>query len=553
MRMKKRKRTLAFLLSALLVGITVPIPVPASASVIGFGVQNSVSVTLVIDASATPQAVEVKEIEAGATASALGADPKKRDFLFEGWYLDSRHEMPFDRNEPIEEDITLYAAWGKIGDVNDDGEVTAVDALMVLKSVLEIPQEGYCENRAECNGEEGVTAADALNILKYILDIIQTFEEEEDIEEGIYAKTILVKPRSETKEGEQYASLKEAFEYVNTNPPKSEEERIRILISPGTYREHLILKAPYITLEGNTKNARNVLLTWYYGCGRNYYSITKPLSNSDSASVYITKEAHDFIGKRVTFENSYSLYVTEEEKTDYSEDNTVTLAQREKDVMNSKYKKQALALCVEGDRSVFKNCRFIGVQDTLLLNQYARVYLKDCFIEGTTDFIFGSATAVFDACQINVPFRNGYLTASSAEITAPYGFLFTNCTLTREARYKGMDAPKDASCTLGRPWNALCQVIFWNCKMDKHIISGDDRYVNMSSNFSRVDCRLFEGNTMDLDGNKLDLSSILPSYMQILTEKEYEETYSPTKHLAAQYDPTTKKLKEADNWNPIKP
>lgn len=431
-------------------------PVPASASVTGFGEKNNVSVTLVTDASATPQAVEVKEIEAGATASALGVEPKKRDFLFEGWYLDSRCETPFDRNEPITEDMTLYAAWGKIGDVDDDGAVTMTDVLMVLKSTLEIPQEGYYEKRAECNGVEGVTMADVLNILKYVLEIIQTFEGDEDIEEGIYAKTILVKPESETKEGEQYASLKEAFAYVNTNPPKSEEERIRILISPGTYREHLILKAPYITLEGDTKNAKNVLLTWYYGCGRNYYSITKPLSNSDSASVYITKEAHDFIGN-------------------------------------------------------------------------------------------------FDACQINVPFRNGYLTASSAEITAPYGFLFTNCTLTREARYKGMDAPKDASCTLGRPWNALCQVIFWNCKMDKHIISGDDRYVNMSSNFSRVDCRLFEGNTMDLDGNKLDLSSILPSYMRILTEKEYEETYSPTKHLAAQYDPTTKKLKEADNWNPIKP
>lgn len=559
MKMEKRKRMLAFLLSIVLAGASMPI----SALAAGFGAKgidttlyteqekNSVKVTLVIDASANPQTVEVKEIEEGATGAALGVAPKKRDFLFEGWYLDSEYETPFDGNKPIAEDMTLYASWGKMGDVNDDGEVTISDALMVLKSVARIPQEGYLANRADCNGEDGVTIGDAVTILEYIANIIQNFEDE--VDETVYAKTIVVKPKAETMEGEQYATLKEAFAYVNANPPKSEEERIRILISPGTYREHLILKAPYITLEGNTKNAKNVLLTWYYGCGRNYYSITEPLSNSDSASVYVTKEAHDFVGKRITFENSYSLYVTEEEKTDYSEDNTVTLAQREKDVMNSKYKKQALALCVEGDRSVFKNCRFLGVQDTLLLNHYARVYLKDCFIEGTTDFIFGSATAVFDGCQINVPFRNGYLTASSAEATAPYGFLFTDCSLTREARYKGMDAPKDGSCTLGRPWGALCQVIFWNCKMDKHIISGDDRYVNMSPGFSRDDCRLLEGNTMDLSGNKLDLSTVLPNYMKVLTEKEYEEKYSPSKHLAAQYDPGAKKLKEADGWNPMEP
>ena len=373
----------------------------------------------------------------------------------------------------------------------------------------------------------------------------------EDENTVTYAKTILVGCDLTAKEGEQYPTLTEAFEYANENAPKSEAERIRILVSPGTYREHLILTAPYVTLEGDTEEAEEVLLTWYYGCGRNYHSITAELSNPDSASVRITEEAHDFIGTHVTFENSYSLYVTEEEKTDYSEDNSVTLAQREKDVMNSKYKKQALALCLEGDRAIFTDCRFIGVQDTLLLNNYARCYLKDCFIEGTTDFIFGSATAVFDGCQINVPFRNGYLTASSAEITAPYGFLFTDCTLTREARYEGMEAPEDGSCTLGRPWNALCQVIFWNCKMDNHIIAGEDRYVNMTSDYSRTDCRLFEGNSMDLDGNKLDLSGILPDYMKELTEEEYNASYTPEKHLAAKYDPETKQLEEADSWKPL--
>ncbi len=375
--------------------------------------------------------------------------------------------------------------------------------------------------------------------------------EAEAMEKEPYARTILVNPELEAKDGEQYPTLSEAFAYVNENPPKKETERIRIFVSPGVYREHLVLEAPFVTLEGDSDHAEDILLTWYYGCGRIYHSLNAELTNELSASVCIRDSAHDFICKGVTFENSYSLYVTEEEKDDYSTENTVTLAQRIENVMYPKYKKQALALCLKADRAIFTDCRFLSVQDTLLLDNYARCYLKDCFIEGTTDFIFGSATAVFDNCQINVPFRNGYLTASSAEITCPYGFLFKDCTLTREARYEGMDAPEDGSCTLGRPWGALCQVIFWNCKMDKHIIEGEDRYVNMTSDYSRTDCRLLEGNSMDLEGNPLDLSAILPEYMKLLTKEEYEKSYSPEKHLAAKYDPEAKVLMEADNWNPM--
>lgn len=376
-------------------------------------------------------------------------------------------------------------------------------------------------------------------------------KDEKEENEVKYAKIITIDPALTTKEGETYTTLTEAFEYVNNNPPKSEDERIKLSIAPGTYREHLKLTAPFVTLEGNGKDAKEVLITWYYGCGRNYHSFAADLSNPDSASLYVTETATDFISNNITYENSYSLYITEEEKTDYSEDNTVSLAQREKDVMNSKYKKQALALCLKGDRAIFTNCRFLGVQDTLLLDNYARCYLKDCFIEGTTDFIFGSATAVFDSCQINVPFRNGYLTASSAEETAPYGFLFKDCTLSREASYEGMEAPEDESCTLGRPWRGLCQVIFWNCKMDKHIISGQDRYVNMSNDFPRDKCRLFEGNTMDLDGNKVDLSNILPSYMKELTKEDFGSNYTPENHFKAKYNPESKTLEKADNWKPM--
>lgn len=62
---------------------------------------------------------------------------------------------------------------------------------------------------------------------------------------------------------------------------------------------------------------------------------------------------------------------------------------------------QGVALHVDGDRFVIKNCNLLGNQDTLLTaNDSSRQYYDNCFIEGTTDFIFGNATAVFNKCTI---------------------------------------------------------------------------------------------------------------------------------------------------------
>src|ERR1035437_2601045 len=72
---------------------------------------------------------------------------------------------------------------------------------------------------------------------------------------------------------------------------------------------------------------------------------------------------------------------------------------------------QALALRVDGDRVVFNHCRFLGWQDTVLVNR-GRQYFADCYIEGHVDFIFGAATAYFDRCKIHC-LLNGYITAAS--------------------------------------------------------------------------------------------------------------------------------------------
>jgi pectinesterase len=123
---------------------------------------------------------------------------------------------------------------------------------------------------------------------------------------------------------------------------------------------------------------------------------------------------------------------------------------------------QAVAVRVDGDKVMFRNCRFLGFQDTLYPHgEKSRQYYKDCYIEGTVDFIFGWSTALFENCTIFCKKESGYVTAASTLETTAVGFVFKNCNITG-------DAPV-SSYYLGRPWRSHAQTVFINCYLDKHI------------------------------------------------------------------------------------
>ena len=124
---------------------------------------------------------------------------------------------------------------------------------------------------------------------------------------------------------------------------------------------------------------------------------------------------------------------------------------------------QAVALRAEGNRLAFKNCKFTGFQDVLFLSgNGVKHYFEDCYIEGTTDFIFGAATAVFNKCHIHSK-KNSHVTAASTNSIIPYGFVFFNCTLTADSSLRNV--------SLGRPWSPTASVTYINCVLGKHIIS----------------------------------------------------------------------------------
>ncbi len=132
---------------------------------------------------------------------------------------------------------------------------------------------------------------------------------------------------------------------------------------------------------------------------------------------------------------------------------------------------QAVALHTEGDRLTFIRCRFLGNQDTVYTGVAGtRLYFKDCYIEGTTDFIFGPSTALFEGCVIHSK-RNSYITAASTPPGVEVGYVFLNCRLTA--------APGVDKVYLGRPWRPYAATVFVGCEMKIHICpAGWDNWRN---------------------------------------------------------------------------
>ena len=122
---------------------------------------------------------------------------------------------------------------------------------------------------------------------------------------------------------------------------------------------------------------------------------------------------------------------------------------------------QAVALHTQGDCLKFINCRFLGHQDTIYTGmEGTRLFFDHCYIEGTTDFIFGPSTAWFEQCTIHCK-ANSYITAASTPKNIPYGYIFNQCTIT---------AANDVQKVyLGRPWRDYGYTLFMHCKLPKQI------------------------------------------------------------------------------------
>src|SRR5215212_4569698 len=216
-----------------------------------------------------------------------------------------------------------------------------------------------------------------------------------------------------------YKFIQDAIDAILVFPLQS----ITLFIKNGMYNEKIVLPSDNtdVTFVGESVDKTIIVFNDYSGRGR-----------TNTFTSYTAKvSGNRFVAENVTFMNSAGPVG------------------------------QALALYVDADKAVFKNCRFIGNQDTIYAGgENSRQYFVDCYIEGTTDFIFGPATAVFQNCTIKGK-SNSFITAANTPQGKKFGFVFLDSKILVDSAVIKLH--------LGRPWRAYSRTVFIHCDLPKQI------------------------------------------------------------------------------------
>lgn len=332
-----------------------------------------------------------------------------------------------------------------------------------------------------------------------------------------------------------YKEVQEALDAIDYIP--TEGTRVTVLIEPGVYTEEITVSKPYITFK-SADASREVKLTYDKASGHDSDK-SKDKGTQDTASVTVLAPAIGFEAYDITFENSYNLY--QESLGDAGRKQT-----------------QAVALVTFTDRVILENCRFIGRQDTLYLKGASkgqntpgvnerRVYLKNCYIEGTVDFIFGDATAVFEDCQLHMAYysNGGHYTAANTNLQS-IGYVFNKCKLTVDEAYNAYVDKETGELSknidLGRPWQGDhtypyfgSHTVFIDCEMSPLIKKEGWSVWDATTITNKV--RYMEYGSHLADGSAIDMNQRL----------EWVRPLSATQ--AAAYH-TENVLRGTDDWNP---
>jgi len=223
----------------------------------------------------------------------------------------------------------------------------------------------------------------------------------------------------------QFETVQAAVDAV----PDFRDDETRILLREGRYEEKLVVPTSKtnVTLVG--ENPEGTVLTFDDYSGKpNRFG--EEMGTTESSSCFLFGD--DFTARDLTFQNDAGRVG------------------------------QAVACRVDGDRAVFENCRFLGNQDTLYTHgRESRQYYRDCYVEGTVDFVFGWATAVFEDCEIVCKGESGYVTAASTPAENDFGYVFDDCVVTHDGTAE--------SFYLGRPWRPHARTVFLRSYLDEHV------------------------------------------------------------------------------------
>ena len=220
----------------------------------------------------------------------------------------------------------------------------------------------------------------------------------------------------------EFTSIQKAIDACKAFP----DTRITIFVKNGIYKEKLQVPSCNTQLSIIGEDVEKTIISY-----DDYFDKINRGRNSTFYTFTMKIDADDFILENITVENSAGPVG------------------------------QAVAIHSEGDRCVLRHCRFLGNQDTVYAaGRFSRMFFENCYIEGTTDFIFGEATVLFEKCTIHCK-SDSYITAASTPEGKPFGFVFRECVITATEGVKKV--------FLGRPWRIYAKVAFLNCEMGSFI------------------------------------------------------------------------------------
>ncbi len=220
-----------------------------------------------------------------------------------------------------------------------------------------------------------------------------------------------------------FNTIQGAIDAMKSFPP----ERITIHVRNGTYNEKVVVPEWNTRLSIVGEDASGTIISF-----DDYFARVDRGRNSTFFTPTMQVDADDFVARNLTIENTAGAVG------------------------------QAVALAVNADRAVFRKVRLLGNQDTLYVTGDGnRMLFDECYIEGTTDFIFGGASAVFRSCTIHSK-ADSYVTAASTPEHAEFGLVFIGTRLTASADVK--------AAYLGRPWRRHAQTVFVDSIMGEHIV-----------------------------------------------------------------------------------
>jgi pectinesterase len=297
--------------------------------------------------------------------------------------------------------------------------------------------------------------------------------------------------RAQDRPSPDFEFVSEALEMAESLPPGP----VEILVAPGVYREKLRIRRPGLSIIGESEAAVEGLAE-----ARSPASSLRP-----SARIVWDDGARRALpdGEPMGTFNSYVVYVG-------APGVTMRGLEIANEAGDGRVAGQAVALYADADRFVAEGCAILGRQDSLLAGPLPRdppprgadllhpvaglgadepalpfrqVY-RGCLVEGDVDFVFGSAAALFELCELRSIEREGepgYIAAPSTYPGQSTGFLFYRCRLTHASGGTagrldtgGPPGPAAAwrgsgSVFLGRPWRDHAKAVYARCWMGGHI------------------------------------------------------------------------------------